>query len=633
MQYRFLAALLVGLAAAGCRPSAEGPPAATADSIPSVASADSAHAKHATRDADSAGAHVQHDLSGGAVVDAHAEHGTAAVAGDTRDPHTGHGDAGPAAASRGQHAAHLPLRAGAEPEQAIHATHAMPRDTTRGAQAHDGTQSDSTHARHVARRDTAQAAHAQHAMPRDSGSAQHASVDTMRHGMHQPPSTDTSHTAHGAQLLPADGAHAPQHADPMWMRSLGGGWHVAGMAQVLPIYTWTEGGSSRFGPLDGPEPFPERREAYLTQPAAMFNVESRGARVALRATLNFEGLTQPDGEYTWGGWGEGFIDKRHPHTLLHEAMLSFNFWDFAGGAASLSLGKGFAPYGTDDPMSRPPIKYPTNHHLSQILERWTLNGVYLRGDWSIEAGVFGGAEPENPYDFSNLESFADSWSARVARRFGAGGGPFPETELSVSYGNVREVHHGHAERTSLYNAALRHEHTHGFGKMYYLVEGSLSEPEGGNGYYSVLGEGQLALGRHMPYGRIEYAIRPEFPREDMQGTEDFYRYDHDEDAIGATRWRILTLGYDFRASTYPVGVRPTIALQHHRVWEERGGIRPETFFGQSSFWSVTAGFKMFFGGSPMRMGAYGVLDPMTVMHRSGGHDGASTAPPAAHPRH
>ena len=41
------------------------------------------------------------------------------------------------------------------------------------------------------------------------------------------------------------------------------------------------------------------------------------------------------------------------------------------GAArvSLSIGKGFAPFGTDDPMVRPFVRYPVNHHLSQILER------------------------------------------------------------------------------------------------------------------------------------------------------------------------------------------------------------------------------------------------------------------------
>ena len=48
------------------------------------------------------------------------------------------------------------------------------------------------------------------------------------------------------------------------------------------------------------------------------------------------------------------------------------------------------PSSTDDPMARPAVKYPTNHHLSQILERWTVNGAYVTRAWSVEAGVFGG---------------------------------------------------------------------------------------------------------------------------------------------------------------------------------------------------------------------------------------------------
>lgn len=43
-------------------------------------------------------------------------------------------------------------------------------------------------------------------------------------------------------------------------------------------------------------------------------------RLRLLATLNLEGLTIPEGELTPGAWGEGFIDRRHPHTSAHELM-------------------------------------------------------------------------------------------------------------------------------------------------------------------------------------------------------------------------------------------------------------------------------------------------------------------------
>ena len=394
----------------------------------------------------------------------------------------------------------------------------------------------------------------------------------------------------------------------MWMQPLGGGWTLMGMAQAFPIVS-TSFDADEGSPLD-------KTEVYLTQPAVMFNVESPGSRVALRTTLNFEGITQQDGELTFGGWGEGFLDKRHPHTLLHELMLSVNFWDVAGGALSISAGKGFAPYGTDDPMARPAVKYPTNHHLSQILERWTVNGVWIHSGWSLEAGVFGGSEPEGPYDLSNIESFGDSWSARVARRFGGGFGPMAATELSASFGRVREVHHDEAVVTKLYNAALRHERMYSFGTLYGLVEGSMNEPGEDEGYFSVLGETKLSVGPHRPYYRIEYATRPEYPREGAPGSQEFFRYDHDSHAIGATRWLINAVGYGYELTGYPVSARPFVEVQHNRVSAERGGIDPQDLFGARSFWGLSAGFRVFLGGYPMRMGSYGVLDAMTAMHRA-----------------
>ncbi|HEX6135486.1 MAG TPA: hypothetical protein VFZ24_16060 [Longimicrobiales bacterium] len=424
----------------------------------------------------------------------------------------------------------------------------------------------------------------------------------------------------GSAALSAQMDHAVG-ADRMWMQSLGGGWRAMGMAQAFPIVT-TSPGASDGSALEDTEP-------YLTQPAVMFNIESPGSRVVLRTTLNAEALTLDDGELTFGGWGEGFLDRRHPHTLLHELMLSVNVWNVGGGALSVSAGKGFAPYGTDDPMSRPGVKYPTNHHLSQILERWTVNGAYVRGGWSIEAGVFGGAEPEGPYDLSNIESFADSWSARVVRRFG-GSGPMTPWEAALSYGRVREVHEDEPEITSLFNATVRHERMLSSGAVYGLVEASLSRPEDGDGYFSVLGEARLSRAGHQPYYRVEYATRPEYAREGAPGTSGFFRYDHDTHAIGSTRWLINTAGYGYELTGYPVSVRPFVELQHHLVRADRGGIDPRDLFGRRSIWGLTAGFRLFFGGDPMRMGSYGVLDAMTVMHDAGRSAAPHTAPHAEH---
>ena len=62
-------------------------------------------------------------------------------------------------------------------------------------------------------------------------------------------------------------------------------------------------------------------EGYLTQPALMVDVNPWRDLLSLRATLNLEGATMKRGELTPGIYGEGFIDRRHPHTYLHELMV------------------------------------------------------------------------------------------------------------------------------------------------------------------------------------------------------------------------------------------------------------------------------------------------------------------------
>ena len=405
------------------------------------------------------------------------------------------------------------------------------------------------------------------------------------------------HTGHQA----AAGDSAETAAHEMWSTGLGG-WRLTGMGQLYPIVT--------FGaPFQDDGPFRETAW-YVTQPVAMATLASPGSRLVLRATVDLEGLTQDDGELAFGSWGEGFLDRRHPHTLLHELVVSVNAWSVLGGAASLSAGKAFAAYGSDDPMGRPGLKYPTNHHLSQILERWGVTGAFVRGGWSIEASVFGGNEPEDAYDLLNITPFGNSWSARLARRWGGGYGPLARWEATLSYGDVREEHGHEAGRTRLVNATVRHESDAAYG----LLEASHSDPEHDASYFSVLAEAALRRGPHEPYARVEYATRPEWQRLGPPGSEDFFRYDHDAEPIGATRWLIATAGYGYETTGYPFSVRPFIDVQYFHATEERGGIEPRELFGSEHFWGVSLGARIFFGGDPMRMGAYGVLDPMTAMH-------------------
>ena len=110
------------------------------------------------------------------------------------------------------------------------------------------------------------------------------------------------------------------------------------------------------------------------------------------------------------------------------------------------------------------------------------------------------------------------------------------------------------------------------------------------------------------------ATRPEWAREGPRNTDEFFRYDHDAHTIGSTQWLILTAGYGITATTLPFGVRPYVEMQYNRIGAESGGISPIDLYGRKSFWTLSAGFRVFLGGDPMRMGSYGILDPMTMMH-------------------
>lgn len=410
---------------------------------------------------------------------------------------------------------------------------------------------------------------------------------------------DTHSDAHSDADSGAHSGHA------MFSRTLDSGWRVLGMGQVFPVMSRVE--TAEGGQLQG-------SQLLLTQPVAMLNLESPSGRFALRFSPNFEFATLADGERSIGGWGEGFIDSRHPHTAIHEFMVSVN--SFGDGLDwSLSAGKGFAPFGTEDPMSRPVLKYPTNHHLSQILERFTLNGVVLWSGWSVEAGVFGGSEPESPWDLSNFDSFGDSWSLRVARRLGNENawGTWP-LEIAGSWAEVAHEHHGTTEITSLVNGQVRLDTQHELGRLNGLVEASRSDNPGDDDFWSVLAEARLTRGPHQPYARVEWATRPEYERDAASGAG-FLRYDHDAHIEGASRWNLWTVGYGYSASGGGVSLRPFAELQWAQVSDDARGPDVTELFGARRAWGLSLGARIFFGGDPMRMGTYGVLDPMTRMSR------------------
>ena len=175
---------------------------------------------------------------------------------------------------------------------------------------------------------------------------------------------------------------------------------LLGLARIGPLAAqdpdpWAQVTAQGVVAGTGADPVPGDRalsEVRVVQPVVMLRA-GWGSHLSGLATLDLEGLTMPQGELAPGDWGEGFMDRRHPHTYAHELLVSGT--DLLGrrdgdGQLSVTAGKGFAPFGTDDPMIRPPLRYPVNHHFAQILERAVLIGAGRRGPVTLELGLFNG---------------------------------------------------------------------------------------------------------------------------------------------------------------------------------------------------------------------------------------------------
>ena len=150
-------------------------------------------------------------------------------------------------------------------------------------------------------------------------------------------------------------------------------------------------------------------EGYLTQPIVTGFADTRW--LSLLGTFNLEGLTLRRGELDLGEWGEGFVDRRHPHAYIHELMVGARSRR-KHSALSLYAGRGFVPFGSDDPMKRPFVSYPGDHHLPQILERLVVVAAARTGPLIVETSLFNGDEPLDPSSAPRFDRFADSWSAR-----------------------------------------------------------------------------------------------------------------------------------------------------------------------------------------------------------------------------
>jgi hypothetical protein len=375
------------------------------------------------------------------------------------------------------------------------------------------------------------------------------------------------------------------------------------------------------------DPVPRGRslsEVRLVQPAIMAHAGALSNRLRLLTTINLEGLTIPDGELTPGAWGEGFIDRRHPHTYLHELVLSVD--DLLGNTdgearVSLSAGKGFAPFGTDDPMVRPVVRYPVNHHLAQILERAVAIVGVRAGPVALEAGLFNGDEPERPGQWPKVGRFGDSWSGRLTVL------PVSGLELQASYAKVHSPEHRPGAGTDQHKWSVSGRwdgDIQGY-PVYGLAEWArTSEAEGFFVFRSFLAEGAWSLGRSRLHYRFERTERPEEER-----TLDPFRSvrPHFENSIhGTTRWTIHTLGYGFRLEepAARLGALPFVELSYGRMADVGGGVFDVgSFYGRSSLWSMSGGVRLSLGTRPHRMGRYGVVEGSGNGHHNqleGRHD-------------
>ncbi len=376
------------------------------------------------------------------------------------------------------------------------------------------------------------------------------------------------------------------------------------MAQVIPLIV-------RSDPIPGGAGLTEAR---LVQPMLGLEVAAFSGRLRLLAMVNGEGLTLESGDLALGDWGEGFVDRRHPHTYVHELMLAGRV-DGARWGVGAGAGKGFVPFGTDDPASRPPVRYPVNHHLSQILERAVVLGQ-ARYRWiTIEGSLFNGDEPESPGSSPNLDRFGDSWSLRGTLQ------PAPGLELQLSRAKVRSPEHrgGAGLDQFKWSASVRGEGSLGSRPAYALFEwAQTDEASGAFRFESWLGEGAITLGRARPYLRLERTQRPEEERV----TAFRSRRPLLEDALlGISRWTTFTGGVEVEllGGHSPFSIAPLLEGTIGRIEKSGGGLfQVEDWYSRPEFWSLTLGIRASLGLRGHRMGRYGLL--ATTTPHPGGHE-------------
>ena len=346
----------------------------------------------------------------------------------------------------------------------------------------------------------------------------------------------------------------------------------------------------------------------LVQPMLMAHAAAYGRALRVTSTLDFEAWTIADGELTIAAWGEGFVDRRHPHTVVHELMVS-GVGHLGGATFSVSGGKGFAAFGSDDPANRLTLRYPVNHHWSQILERAVLTGGVLAGPVMAEFSLFNGDEPEYPQRAPNFSRFGDSWSARLTAF------PVQGLQLEASYASVQSPEHraGFGTDQQKWHASGQWTRPLGGHPFYALAEwAQTSEGDGLFVFDSFLAEASWDLGATRLYYQFERTERPEEERIFGQPTRSVRP--HLEDAIlGTTRWTLNTVGVgrDLLAAGGVVRLRPFVEASYITVASSGAGVfDPALWYQGTEFWGLSLGMTVGLGRMAFThlMGRYGVSE-------------------------
>ncbi|HET7040737.1 MAG TPA: hypothetical protein VFI13_01915, partial [Gemmatimonadales bacterium] len=269
---------------------------------------------------------------------------------------------------------------------------------------------------------------------------------------------------------------------------------------------------------------------------------------------------------------------------------------------SVAAGKGFVAFGDDDPMSRPVVRYPVDHHFAQLLERAVVIGAATWGPARVEATWFNGDEPLTPSSWPNWDRGLDSRAIRLSLTPGHG------VEAQYSHARVLSPEHreGSGPPQVKDDASLRWAGPLRGRASYALVNWARTdEASGFFVFHSLVAEGSTVLGRHHPYLRFERTERPE----DQRTSDPFrsVRPPLDNTSMGRTRWTVWTAGdgVSFLTARGRLEVRPFVEGSLARVRTLEGIFAPETFYGSDVLPSVTVGVRLDWGGmGRMRMGRY-----------------------------